>query len=101
MTRVCLLFWLVFVRMPDSVGAQPIFQSEYNWTMEVGEGTYGLEQIAQADGRFPMTSIYFGSHSITAHRRLVEPGGLILLVMFAGTGWLSFRHFRKLFHEDR
>ena len=96
MTRICLLVCLTISLWPASVSAQPLLQREHDWTFETGQGTYGLVQYGQANGQFPMTVIYMGSHSFSVSFRVVEVGAFVFLPLAALAGVLLYRHYRKL-----
>jgi hypothetical protein len=63
MPRACYLFSLTLALGPARAHAQPLFRYEHNWTVTVGEHTYGLRQVAQAPGDSRHTQVWVGRYS--------------------------------------
>jgi hypothetical protein len=60
MPRACYLIFLTPLLWPPPAHAQPLFRSEHNWTVAVGEHLSGLRQVAQAPGDLRHTQVWVG-----------------------------------------
>lgn len=92
------LFIVVIVSMivfrPMSVAAQPLFDTDHDWTIDVGNATFGLRQTSQRftqdHKEFAHTRIFLGWYDF--HVRVRAPhivtGVIMIVFLTVGLEWL-------------
>jgi hypothetical protein len=63
MRRTFLMLICMLAICPQNAFAQPLFITEHNWTVNVGEATFGMRQVADVTStrpEFQYTIIYLG-----------------------------------------
>lgn len=70
-TGVVVLLMVTF--SPHPAAAQPLFETEHDWRITIGDGSYGVRQVVQRPGdEFRQTTIHFGSHVYRTRLRAAE-----------------------------
>lgn len=84
--------FLLVLLWPLPASAQPLFETEHDWRITIGDGSYGLWQVVQQPGEFRQTTIHFGSH--VYHTRLragevaaIAVGPMVLAAAVALSRW--------------
>jgi hypothetical protein len=87
MRRVIIIIVFGFALWPRAASAQPLFKTEHDWTMTVGDATFGLRQSVQTPGEFRNTHVYLGwydfrtrflaSHIVVAMTLLLTVGAAL------------------------
>jgi hypothetical protein len=70
---MAIAFW------PFPASAQPLFRTEHNWTVTVGEHPYGLRQVLQMPGDIRWTQVWMGRYTFNMKCRAEEVFALVLL----------------------
>jgi hypothetical protein len=93
-TKGCagLIVVLMVVLSPLPASAQPLFETEHDWRITIGDGSYGVRQVVQQPGEFRQTTIHFGSHVYHTRLRAAEVaalaiGPLVLAAAVALSRW--------------
>lgn len=57
---------------PATGNAQPLFHSEYRWTVTIDERQYGLQDVIQTPGDFRWTQVWFADASFSVNLHIAE-----------------------------
>ena len=89
---------LTFLFWPLPARAQPLFRGEHNWTFDIGDHHYGLEQVVKIPGDLRYTTIWLGRCCLDTRFREAEVIALLfyppanrLAEILRGVDWRSFR----------
>jgi hypothetical protein len=100
MPRWGYLLCLAVAFWPLPARAQPLFHTERNWTVTVGEHLYGLRQVAETPGERRWTQVWVGRSAFDMRCRAEEVIPLIRLppAYFLPTVWylVDWKSFRRL-----
>jgi hypothetical protein len=86
------LWLLVILLWPVPAAAQPLFETEHDWRITIGEHSYGLWQVVQQPGEFRQTTIWCGPWVFHTRLRAAEVaaialGPLVLVVAVTMSRW--------------
>ncbi len=73
--------------------AQPLFRFEHDWTVDIGEGTYGIREVIMEPDSFQYTQFFYGPGSANVRFRVRTILGIACLTVVACMtgGWALFR----------
>ena len=88
---------LAIALCPRFAAAQPLFETEHDWTITVGEATFGLRQHVETTGGLRSTQVFLGR--LEFHTQWLAPqivGAIVLLLIGAmGAILWSERRYRQ------
>jgi hypothetical protein len=70
--------FLLVLLWPVPAAAQPLFETEHDWRITIGDGSYGVWQVVQQPGDFRQTTIHFGSRVYHTRLRAAEVAAIAL-----------------------
>ena len=74
----CALFALLVVVWPVPAQAQPLFETEHDWRITIGENAWGLRQVVQQPGELRRTTIELGPWRFHTRLRAAEVAAIAL-----------------------
>jgi hypothetical protein len=83
---------LIVAFWPAPTAAQPLFETEHDWRITIGENAYGLRQVVQQPGELRQTTIELGPWRFHTRLRAAEVaaialGPLVLVVAVTMSRW--------------
>lgn len=84
MRHIIFIIVFTFALWPRVATAQPLFKTEHDWTITVGDARFGLRQSVQMPGEFRSTDVYLGWYSF--HTRVLATHIVIAIALLLAVG---------------
>lgn len=89
-----ILIVLGFALWPQVASAQPMFTTEHDWTITIGEKTFGLRQHLETTGGLRSTEIFLGWYDFHTQWPAPQIVTAAMLLVIGGMGLVLWRERR-------